>query len=146
MRSNGFWIVGAKRIVPNILNKCVQCRKLRGKYLKQIMTGLPADRLTPTPPFTHVGVDAFGPDNVVTSRTRGGQANSKRWATLFTCLIIRAVDIEVVAEMSSFAFINALRRFIARHGNVKKLRSDRGTNFVGAANELQINSINVESK
>ena len=34
------------------------------------------------------------------------------------------------------SFISALRRFINRQGKVRELRSDRGTNFVGARNEL----------
>ncbi|XP_077866173.1 uncharacterized protein LOC144353755 [Saccoglossus kowalevskii] len=39
--------------------------------------------------------------------------------------------------MDTSAFINALRRFIAIRGAVKRLRCDNGTNFVGAKNELQ---------
>ena len=46
--------------------------------------------------------------------------------------------------MTASAFINALRRFIAIRGKVKIFRSDRGTNFVGAFNELKLNVINVE--
>ncbi|XP_053403242.1 uncharacterized protein LOC128558339 [Mercenaria mercenaria] len=144
LRSSGYWIVGAKRLISSIIHSCVQCRKLRGKHAQQIMSDLPQDRLEPAPPFTYVGVDAFGPWNVTARRTRGGKANSKRWGILFTCLTIRAIHIEVVEEMSASAFMNALRRFIAQHGNVKLFRSDRGTNFVGATKDLNVNVINVE--
>jgi hypothetical protein len=48
------------------------------------MADLPEDRLTPGPPFSAVGVDTFGPWNVTTRRTRGGAAQSKRWAIIFT--------------------------------------------------------------
>lgn len=108
------------------------------------MADLPSDRLETEPPFTNVGVDCFGPWQIVTRKTRGGQACSKRWAVMFTCLTIRAVHIEVVEELSSSAFINALRRFMAIRGQVKLFRSDRGTNFVGSTDNLGINAINVE--
>ena len=39
--------------------------------------------------------------------------------------------------MDTSSFINALRRFLAIRGPVIQLRSDCGTNFVGARNELQ---------
>jgi hypothetical protein len=39
--------------------------------------------------------------------------------------------------MSTDGFINSLRCFIAIRGNVRQLRCDQGTNFVGAARELQ---------
>ena len=39
--------------------------------------------------------------------------------------------------MDTDSFINALRRFIARRGNVNLIRSDNGSNFVGASNELK---------
>jgi hypothetical protein len=38
--------------------------------------------------------------------------------------------------METDSFINTLRRFINRRGKVRELRSDQGTNFVGAKNEL----------
>jgi hypothetical protein len=89
-----------------------------------------------SPPFTNVGVDAFGPWTIVSRRTRGGYANSKRWAIMFTCLVTRAVHIELVEEMSSSAFINAVIRFTSVRGKVKLFRSDRGTNFVGAVDTV----------
>ncbi|XP_069970066.1 uncharacterized protein [Penaeus vannamei] len=145
VRSGGYGITGVKRLISSILHSCVQCRKLRGKEV-QLMSDLPADRLEHTPPFTNVGVDAFGPWTIMTRRTRGGSANSKRWAILFTCLTTRAIHIELVEEMSSSAFINALKRFEALRGKVKLYRSDRGTNFVGATDSLKIDAVNVEEK
>lgn len=96
--------------------------------------------------FTNIGLDVFGPWHVITRKTKGGAANSKRWALLFTCLCTRAMHIEVIEEMTSSSFINALKRFIAIRGNVKIIRSDRGTNFVNdvAANSLNLNCVNVE--
>ena len=35
------------------------------------------------------------------------------------------------------SFIQALRRFIARRGTVRYIRSDNGTKFIGASNELK---------
>ena len=75
IRSMGYWITGAKRLVSSIIHNCFICRKLRGKTQYQVMADLPADRLDPSPPFTNVGVDAFGPWAVVTRKTRGGSAN-----------------------------------------------------------------------
>nr|XP_034339039.1 uncharacterized protein LOC117693077 [Crassostrea gigas] len=144
LRDAGFWIVGERRLISSLLYKCVIFRKLRGKQEQQLMSDLPEDRVSPNPPFSSVGIDKFGPWSVVTRKTRGGQANSKRWALLFTCLSTRAIHIEVIEELSSSSFINALRRFIALRGSLKEIRSDRGTNFVGSVDHLDMNSINVE--
>lgn len=146
LRTAGLWVVGAKKLTSSIIHKCVTCRKLRGRLEEQKMATLPADRLTIDPPFTYVGLDVFGPWNVTSRRTRSNSAESKRWAVMFTCLCTRAVHIEVVESMSTSSFINALRRFLSIRGPIKHLRSDQGTNFIGACNELQINSEDPEIK
>lgn len=60
---------------------------------------------------------------------------------MFTCLVTRAIHIEVVEELSTSAFINALKRFIAISGDVKQFRSDRGTNFVETQKSKPVSNI-----
>lgn len=112
--------------------------------MEQKMAPLPADRLTTEPPFIYVGLDDFGPWSIVTHHTRGGSAESKRWAVLFTCMSTRATHIEVLESMSTSSFINALRQFFEIRGPSKQLCSDRGTNFIGACRELKINTTDPE--
>ena len=66
-----------------------------------------------------------------------GRSTVKRYGALFTCLVTRAVHIEMSVWLNTDAFINTLRRFIAQWGQVKVIRSDNGTNFVGAEWELR---------
>lgn len=84
------------------------------------------------PPFTNVGVDYFGPIQV-----KRGRTTLKRYGVLFTCMTSRAVHIEVASSLDTDSCIDALRRFICRRGQVKLIRSDNGTNFVGAQRELK---------
>ncbi|GFW40184.1 integrase catalytic domain-containing protein [Trichonephila clavipes] len=47
------------------------------------------------------------------------------------------VHIELVSDLTSQAFIAALKRFMARRGKCAKLFSDNGKNFFGASNEIK---------
>ena len=49
----------------------------------------------------------------------------------------RAVHIEITHSFDTDSFIQALRRVIARRGNIKTLFSDNGSNFIGCENELK---------
>jgi hypothetical protein len=60
----------------------------------------------------------------------------KRYGVLFTCLVTRAIHIEVAHSLDTESFINALRRFIARRGKPDEIRSDNGGNFVKGEKEL----------
>lgn len=61
----------------------------------------------------------------------------KRYGVVFTCLSCRAIHLETANSLDTSSFINALRRFISIRGQVRHIRSDRGTNFVGAERELR---------
>ena len=68
----------------------------------------------------------FGPFTIKRHRTE-----LKRYNIIFTWLASRAVHLEVANTIDTDSFIQALRRFIARRGNMRMLRPDNGTNFVG---------------
>ncbi|GJQ85817.1 hypothetical protein Trydic_g10267 [Trypoxylus dichotomus] len=79
------------------------------------MGDLPKERLTPTRPFNSIGIN-------------------------FTGLLYNkdsAVHIELVGDLTTENFLNALKRFVARRGLCPNLYSDNSTNFVGAKNELR---------
>lgn len=82
------------------------------------MADLPKDRLAlDRPPFTFVGVDYFGPFFV-----RRGGSPVTRYVVVSICLVIRAVHIEISHNLDTVSFILALRRFLARRGQVKEIR------------------------
>ncbi len=76
------------------------------------MADLPSERLKVCPPFTYVGLDVFGPWSVTSRRTRGGQAESKRWAIMFCCMSSRAVHTEIIESMDTSSCINALQALL----------------------------------
>ncbi|XP_054752108.2 uncharacterized protein LOC129257739 [Lytechinus pictus] len=130
-----YWIIKGGATVRKVIGKCFDCRKRNAPRLQQMMSELPAERVTPEkPPFTYVGVDYFGPLYV-----KQGRSQVKRYGCIFTCLTIRAVHIEIARSLDTDAFINALRRFISRRGTPEKIFSDNGTNFRGAEKELREN-------
>ena len=133
LRANGYWILGCSSAVSSLISKCTKCRRQRSHVQEQKMADLPADRLEQAPPFTYCAVDYFGPWFI-----KQGRSQVKRYGALFTCLVSRAVHIEVSNSLSTDSFINALRSFMAIRGPIRLLRSDCGTNFVGARNELQL--------
>ena len=127
----GYWIVGANSAIKAISN-CVECQRFRGRVGEQKMANLPACRLKEAAPFTHCGVDMFGPFTVKQRRS-----TVKRYGAMFTCMASRAVHIEVTFSLDTDSFIIALRRLVPRRGNIRSICSDNGSNFIGAEQELK---------
>ena len=66
-----------------------------------------------------------------------GRKEVKRYGVLFTCMSPQAIHIETANTLETDSFINAFRRFQAEGGPICQLRSDQGTNFIGAHRELK---------
>ena len=54
-----------------------------------------------------------------------------------TTIKAKAVHLEIVSDLTTEALIAALRSFIARRGGTPFIRSDHGSKFIGANNELK---------
>ena len=121
LRCSGYWVLSNSTNIRSVIHRCIQCRRFRGKLGEQKMANLPPERTATTAPFTHCGVDMFGPFNVKEKR-----AERKRFVALFTCFSSRAIHLEITSNMDTDSFILALRRFLAGLGAVASIRSDNG--------------------
>eukprot|EP00117_Sycon_ciliatum_P017532 scpid35642/ scgid16489/ len=127
-----YWIPRSRAAVRRAWNSCLRCRHLAATPQPPVMAPLPECRTAAYErPFSHTGVDYFGPIEVTVGRRR-----EKRYGVLFTCLTVRAVHLEIASSLTTDSCIMAIRRMIARRGYPAVLYSDNGTNFKGAEREL----------
>ncbi|KFD48888.1 hypothetical protein M514_10251 [Trichuris suis] len=123
-----FWILGGRRSVRRVIDRCLYCRRMNATPLQPIMAPFPKERLRcSAPAFVNVGIDCFGPSQVIVKRSL-----VKRYGCMFSCLVSRVSHLEVLHSMDAHSFMMALRRFIARRGLPAVIFSDNGRNFVAA--------------
>lgn len=130
-----YWILAARNIVRKRVQQCNICFKVNPRNTAPFMADLPACRVQEAKAFCHTGMDYAGPLHIVPYRRRGVHS-IKAYLCLFVCLVTKAVHLELASDLSTDAFLNALKRFISRRGPVAVLYSDNGTNFIGAKSYL----------
>ena len=131
-----FWIINGRSVCRKIVYNCVICFKANPRVIEQLMGDLPESRVTENLPFNISGVDFCGPFYIKYKGQRKGTYH-KIYVCVFICFVTRAMHLELVSDMTSAAFIAALKRFISRRGKCAKLFSDNAKNFVGANIELK---------
>jgi len=130
-----YWPLKAKILARMVIHRCIICTKAKPKLMQQIMGNLPTDRVEPARPFINTGVDFWGP--IWTHYKLRGKRPTKSYVAVFCCFASKAIHMEVVTDLTTDAFLMALKRFIGRRGICRKIYCDNATNFVGAKNELQ---------
>lgn len=130
-----YWLIGARDVAKRTVHSCVPCFRARPKSLEQFMGQLPSPRVNMARPFAITGVDYWGPISIQPSHRRASPR--KAYVAVFVCFCTKAVHLELVCDLTTAKFIQALRRFVSRRGLCYEIYSDNGRNFVGAANELR---------
>lgn len=113
---------------------CHKCFRHNPVPVTQPVGQLPKARIVPNRPFTVTGVDFCGPVYMKPVHRRA--APQKAFIAVFVCFATKATHLELVCDLSTEAFIAALRRFIARRGLPAEIHSDNGTNFQGAKTKI----------
>ncbi|XP_076660082.1 uncharacterized protein LOC143363371 [Halictus rubicundus] len=131
-----YWIPSGRNSVKHIIHACVTCRRAKPTTIDYLMGDLPKDRVNCTRPFLHSGVDFCGPI-FIKEKIKRNRGKVKVYLAIFVCFATKAVHIEIVSDLTTEAFLAALRRFFARRGKSAHIYSDNATNFVGARRELQ---------
>ncbi|XP_053964222.1 uncharacterized protein LOC128867152 [Anastrepha ludens] len=129
-----YWPIGGRKTVSNVVSKCTLCFRAKPHLAEHIMADLPEDRVNSSYAFMVTGVDYCGPFHYK-NEIRNKQL-IKCYICIFICFATKAVHLELVADLSTKAFLNALKRFILTRCRPTRIWSDNATNFVGAKNEM----------
>ncbi|XP_044019550.1 uncharacterized protein LOC122859932 [Aphidius gifuensis] len=130
-----YWPIDGRNQVSKIIRTCTTCLRAQPRTIDYLMGNLPKARVNEAIPFTIVGVDFCGPFLVKEKKERN-RIKVKIYVAVFVCLVIKAVHLEMVSDLTTDCFIAALKRFVARRGYPTDIYSDNGLNFQGANNEL----------
>ncbi|XP_075170487.1 uncharacterized protein LOC142242854 [Haematobia irritans] len=130
-----FWIINCRSLARQVVYNCIHCTRYKPKLLTQVMGNLAKDRVSGSRPFQVVGVDFAGP--IATYLRIRGNTPYKSYIAAFVCFTTKAVHLEAVSDLSSDAFMAALKRFIGRRGLPSKIYCDNATNFIGAESKLK---------
>ncbi|GFX43552.1 integrase catalytic domain-containing protein [Trichonephila clavipes] len=131
-----FWPLNGRNMCRKLVNNCIICFKAKPVTCSQIMGQLPAERISQSFPFNKVGIDFCGHFWIKYPNQRKGVLN-KVYVCIFVCMVTKACHLEIVTDLSSEAFIAALKRFFSRRGKSERIFSDNATNFVGTQLELK---------
>ncbi|KAK3755571.1 hypothetical protein QZH41_005950 [Actinostola sp. cb2023] len=102
------WVPRLRRLTKRIVKSCHGCRRFQAQaYATPPPGNLPTDRTEGETPFQVIGVDYAGP--------------------------IKGLFLELLPNMETTEFLGSLKRLIARRGRPKKIYSDNGRTFIGAA-------------
>ena len=119
---NRFWVPSAHAETHRLLVKCITCKKVTGRhYALQMPPELPQFRYdASTCPFSNIGIDFAGPLRV---KDCSGM-HIKVYICLFTCLSTRAINLEIVEDLSTSSFLQALRRHCSLFSMPRLILSD----------------------
>lgn len=142
-----YFIPGLRKGIKRHISLCQLCVRVRAKTRQQIMGNLPKEITIRSPAFSHITLDYAGPI-ILKSRARPARGQrieddvqratyNRAWIMLVACFSTGAYHLEIVAGLSSNAFLNAFSCFIATRGFPVSVRSDNATCFHGAKGMLK---------
>lgn len=121
-----FWVTKARSLISSIIHKCVICRRWEGgPYQLPPLPPLPLVRVREAAPFLHTGLDYLG--NLTIQGLNGDETTV--YVALFTCLVTRAVHLELARNLTADEFLMCLIRFSSRRRCPKFIISDNASNF-----------------
>ncbi|XP_018577810.1 uncharacterized protein LOC108916094 [Anoplophora glabripennis] len=127
-----YWILRGRQKIKSILSRCVTCKKFRGKPGDTQFAPLPRERILSSRAFDVIGTDFAGPLYI-----KEKEQIRKVYVMLITCVVTRAVHLELVPNISTECCLRGLRRFMARRGVPSVIYSDNAKSFKRSALELE---------
>ena len=127
-----YWIPKGRSVIKTVQRNCNVCRHHEGGPCRMpALVPLPP-RVQEAPPFSRTGLDYFGPLYIKTL-----EVPRKTCVCLFTCMVIRAVHLELLQNMLTEEFLMGFRRFISQKGTPNEIFNDNARQFKAASEVLK---------
>ncbi|TKR73197.1 hypothetical protein L596_020535 [Steinernema carpocapsae] len=150
-----YWIPSLRRITRQVIGRCVNCQRYNNFPLKYPeLQDLPSRAVTQARPFQHTGLDYFGPFELGSptespkapkrkspkaAQAAEAEANpnassdatqrKKAYGLIFACTVTRMIHLELVENMTTVAFVQAVRRFISQKDKPESITCDNAPQF-----------------
>ena len=113
------YITEGRSIVKNIKKLCQRCRYLKKKTVDKIMGPVSEYNLKIAPAFYITQVDLTGPFKAYSKHNK--TTTLKIWLVVFCCATTMTINIKVLEDYGTTAFIQEFTRFSCEVGYPKKL-------------------------
>ena len=139
--SRGFWILGGRKTVKQVIQKCNPCLKVDGVFFdKPAHPPLPDFRVRQARCFSSVGLDMVGPFKFeeidINEHPSPQRIFGKCYVLMITCAASRAVHLETTRSLAVKDFILALQRFMDIRGVPSHIESDNSKTFIRVNKEF----------
>ena len=117
-----------------ILKRCLICLRFSGgSYKVKPMASWLMSKVIRSKEFTNTVLDYFGPLYI-----RQGKDYTEVQVCLFTCITVRAIHLELVADTTEEQFLSALHRFIGRRVKRDQIILNNAPNFKATKNAVDM--------
>ena len=108
--------------MKDVKGSCIRCRILRKKCLEIVMGPRPDGNLCIAPAFHSTQVDIYGPFDSFSNANK--KATIKIWFVVFYCTATGDVDVKLMDDYPTDAFILAFIHFTCHYGYPFSLHPD----------------------
>ena len=145
------YILQGLPLFSELQEECIRCKKIRKRFMEQLMSPLSEHQLTIAPPFWAAQMDLFGPCTLfVPGRERETRQNPimtyKAWVLVLICPVTKLINLQVCEKSDASGILDGLTRMFCEAGVPKVLVCDDGSAVVKALREVEIDIRNLEQK
>ena len=131
------------RLFREIGEECVECKKIRGKYLDYAMGPLPDESFTVAPAFYVSQLDIYGPCHVYVPGHAMALRNkkvldAKVYVLLFACPVTKCINLQVIENKSCDGIIDGITRLGCEVGMPKLILPDQDSGIIKALEESEV--------
>ena len=143
------YILGGKEVVRSFRNDCTRCRYLARRTVDVVMGPVSDYTLLLAPAFYVTQVDIFGPVKAYSIHSKRGTRGSKGisvYILIFCCCTTGAINLKVMEDYSTSAFIFGFIRFSCLVGYPKMLLPDEGSQLIRGCKDMELNFTDIKHR